>query len=87
MDQKKALLNKRKHGISFEEAVTVFYDTRAVTFFDEEHSGKEDRFRTIKLSEKLRVLLVVTTETTDTIRMISARKATKQEIEVYHHDD
>ena len=57
-DNRKATANERKHGVSFEEAKTVFYDERAVEFFDEEHSLGEDRFLLLGLSRELRMLLV-----------------------------
>ena len=84
-DKSKALLNKKKHGISFEEAVTVFYDDDALEFHDPDHSEDEDRFFMVGLSFRTRVLLVshCIRETGSLIRIISARKATRQEAEKY----
>ncbi|MBI4025808.1 MAG: BrnT family toxin [Verrucomicrobia bacterium] len=77
--------NQRKHGVSFEEARTVFFDERAVEFFDEEHSESEERFLMLGLSAKLRVLMVChcLREGGDAIRIISARKATRNEQKHY----
>lgn len=84
-DKKKALLNKRKHGISFEEAQTVFYDENAIEFFDPDHSETEDRFLMLGLSVRLRVLVVChcVREEKTVIRIISARKATRYEEQNY----
>ncbi|MEM6483633.1 MAG: BrnT family toxin [Pseudomonadota bacterium] len=84
-DSKKASANQRKHGISFEEAKTTFYDEFALQFFDEESSGEEDRFILLGLSVAARVLVVVHCErdSGDTIRIISARKATRREANQY----
>jgi len=84
-DDKKALLNKRKHGISFEEAVTVFYDEDALEFDDPDHSEKEDRFILMGLSFKARVLIVChcIRGAGSLIRIISARKATRHEFKRY----
>jgi len=74
-------LNMLKHGVSFEEARSVFLDENAVEFFDEDHSDREDRYLMLGMSNKYRHLLVAyTTRKTGThivIRLISARKATK----------
>ena len=72
-DENKAWRNLLKHRISFEEAVTVFADPRAVTIIDMAHSKIEDRFKTIGLSEQTRVLLVIHAERGERIRLISAR--------------
>jgi len=84
-DKTKAVLNKKKHGVSFEEAVTVFYDDDALEFYDPDHSESEDRFFMVGLSFRTRVLLVshCVRESGTLIRIISARKATKQEAERY----
>ena len=81
----KAKENLRKHDVSFEEAQTVFFDDMAVQFWDESHSNKEDRFLMLGLSSKSRILLVVHCfrESDSTIRIISARKATKKEMKEY----
>ncbi len=80
-DQRKSAANKRKHGVSFEEARTVFADDHALLLDDPDHSEAEDRFILLGLSAAFRVLVVIHTyrEQTDTIRIISARKATKPE--------
>ena len=77
--------NQRKHGVSFEEAMTVFYDDNAVEFFDDEHSEREDRFLLLGVSSRLRVLMVCHCLRTsgDVIRIISARKATTRECQHY----
>ena len=84
-DKSKAGLNKKKHGVSFEEAVTVFYDDDALVFHDPDHSASEDRFCMVGLSFRTRILLVshCLRESDSLIRIISARKATKQEAEKY----
>lgn len=84
-DDDKSRANKRKHGVSFEEAQSVFYDEKAVEFFDPDHSESEDRFLMIGMSVKLRLLLVChcVRDKGLTIRIISARKATRIEIAAY----
>lgn len=84
-DDKKNAGNVRKHGVSFEEARSVFFDDNAVEFYDSDHSGREDRFLLLGVSSKLRMLLVchcVRAEG-DVIRIVSARKATRSEREFY----
>ena len=77
--------NKKKHGVSFEEARSVFYDEYAIQFYDGENFDQEDRFLLLGLSNETRVLLVCHCERDDgeTIRIISARKATKNERKHY----
>ena len=84
-DDRKNKQNKKKHGISFEEAQTVFFDENAVEFFDPDHSEKENRFIILGLSYRLRILVVCHCLRKDDseIRIISARKATKKEKKVY----
>jgi len=84
-DNKKAEENKAKHGVTFEEAQSVFFDDKAIQFWDENHSDREQRFLMLGLSNKLRLLLVVHCyrESNSKIRIISARKATKNEIKEY----
>ena len=84
-DKSKASLNKKKHGISFEEAVTVFYDDDALEFHDPDHSEEEDRFFMVGLSFRTRILIVshCVRGVGSVIRIISARKATKQETQKY----
>ena len=80
-DSRKATANLPKHGVSFEEAETVFLDDDAVLVRDEEHSLSEDRFLILGFSYHLRMLVVCHCyrESKDVIRIISARKATKAE--------
>jgi uncharacterized protein len=79
-DSSKASLNRKKHGISFEEAQTVFYDENSIEYFDPDHSENEDRFIMLGFSFKLRMLVVCyCVRTGNTIRIISARKATRHE--------
>lgn len=78
-DRDKAANNKKKHRVSFDEAVPVFYDPLAVTFGDPDHSDDEDRFITIGYSFGHRLLVVSYTERGATIRIISARRANAQE--------
>jgi uncharacterized DUF497 family protein len=79
--------NSRNHGVSFDEAKTVFYDENAIEFYDKNHSLTEDRYLMIGLSSKLRLLLVNYTvreeKDEDVIRIISSRKPTKREQTVY----
>lgn len=84
-DPTKARKNLRKHGVSFEEAETVFYDDRARLVDDPDHSESEDRFILLGLSRALRVLVVVHAyrEADAVIRIISARKATPHERTAY----
>ena len=84
-DERKNRVNQRKHGVSFEEARTVFLDDRAVEFFDDGHSEREDRFLMLGLSVKQRVLMVCHCERAGgaVIRIISARKATEREQRFY----
>ena len=78
-------INKRKHGVDFGEAETVFEDEMAITIFDEEHSDDEDRFKIIGISWKLRELTVCHCYRNgdEVTRIISARRATKSEIKLY----
>jgi len=81
-DDKKARLNKRKHGISFDTATQVFFDENRVENYDDEHSGYEERWKIIgKVKE---VLFVIYTERGEAIRLISARKATPYERRIYY---
>jgi uncharacterized protein len=76
---KKARSNLHKHGVSFEEAASVFRDTLSVTIGDPLHSGEEDRFVTIGQAARNRILVVVHLELEEEIRIISARTATPRE--------
>ncbi len=78
-DIEKAKSNEQKHGISFDEASTVFAGPLSLTIQDPLHSENEERFILIGTSHKNRMLIVVHTERGDNIRIISARKATKNE--------
>lgn len=80
---RKAQLNKRRHGITFEEASTIFGDALSLTIPDPAHSIGEERFITIGTSIKGRLIVVVHTDRYDIIRIISARKATKNEKKQY----
>lgn len=84
-DQAKARANLRKHGVSFEEAQSVFYDEFAIQFYDDGHSAEEERFLLLGLSDTARLLLVCHCEHAagDRIRIISARRATKRESAFY----
>jgi uncharacterized DUF497 family protein len=75
-DDQKASANVQKHGVSFDEAVSVFGDAMALTFSDTEHAKVEERSRTYGISNKVRLLVVIHTERRSGIRIISARKAT-----------
>ena len=80
---RKAAQNKRKHGVSFEEASTVFSDPLSATVSDPEHSHNEERFILIGYSSKNRLLMVSHTERHDRIRIISARELTSLERQEY----
>ncbi|MEO6445309.1 MAG: BrnT family toxin [Gemmatimonadaceae bacterium] len=84
-DPRKAAQNVRKHGVSFEEARTIFEDAEALILADPDHSAEEERFILLGLSAALRVLVVIHCERGDgaVIRIISARKADRQERAVY----
>jgi len=78
-DPAKAARNLAKHGVSFDEASTVFGDPLAGTILDPQHSGEEPRFVTIGLSTSRRLITVAHAEREDRIRIISARRATRRE--------
>lgn len=87
-DPNKARLNRRKHGVAFEQAATVFRDPRAVSIFDDAHSEREDRWVTLGLSAGGELLVVHHTFTelnaqAVRIRIFSSRKATKNETSQY----
>ena len=83
----KAKANIKNHGVSFEEAKTVFYDENAIEYYDREHSYEEDRYIMIGLSSKISLLLVSYSvyeeKDEDIIRIISSRKPTKEEQKTY----
>ncbi|MGK0291136.1 MAG: uncharacterized DUF497 family protein [bacterium] len=84
-DDTKANKNLKKHHVSFTEAQSVFFDDNAIQFWDEKSSQDEERFLMLGLSNKLRILLIVHCYrgSDSTIRIISARKATKSEKSEY----
>ena len=82
-DPVKAASNLKKHGVSFAEAMTIFDDPLASTLPDDQHSDEENRFITVGLSSKHRILFVVYTDTISGIRLIGARPATAAEITQY----
>ena len=88
-DDNKAISNVRKHGVSFEEAKSVFYDEQALQFYDGDSSEiGEDRFLILGMSAESRVLMIChcEKESGQVIRIISARKATKNEQRYYKGD-
>jgi uncharacterized DUF497 family protein len=86
-DPKKAKSNLEKHGISFDQSATVFGDVEALDWIDEEHSSNEPRRKRLGTSETGHILLVVYTirerENEETIRIISARQASRKERQAY----
>ena len=82
-DAKKARTNLAKHGVTFEEAATVFGDPLSLTIPDPAHSRVESRFIIIGQSHQRELLVVVHTERGDNIRVISARRASKRERKAY----
>lgn len=84
-DDRKEKTNIRNHGISFDEVRTVFYDENAIQFFDPDHSEDEDRFILLGMSFKLRIIVVCHCfrENETVVRIISARKADKNEEHEY----
>ena len=85
-DQEKAKRNLKKHGISFEEAATVFGDALSMTIADPLHSTVEQRWVTLGLTHRERLVVVVHTNRGSTIRLISARKATRREKRTYYEE-
>lgn len=84
-DESKSETNQRKHGVSFQEAATVFADLLAISFDDPDHSLNESRFLIFGLSKFDRLLTVSFTEKQDVIRIISARETTKTERRIYEN--
>lgn len=84
-DENKNQINQKKHGISFDEAKTVFFDESAILFDDPEHSDYEERFLLLGMSETANICIVCHCyrESDTVIRIISARKATKKEVNRY----
>lgn len=90
-DPNKAKTNLSKHKISFEDAASIFKDKMAISIYDEDHSDEEDRWITIGLDLTTRTIVVVHTFITAddkncNIRIISARKATKKEEQIYYQE-
>ena len=87
-DPHKASINIKKHGVSFEEAQTVFQDPNALQIFDPDHSEMEDRFVLMGLSQDIHLLVVCHCyrEGGDTVRIISARRATRNETKTYEEN-
>jgi hypothetical protein len=82
-DKRKAVLNIKKHGVSFEDAATAFGDPLSVTIHDPTHSDDEDRFILLGETQDKKLVVVAHTDRKDTIRLINARPATRQEREDY----
>ena len=84
-DEAIAAANLKKHPVSFEEARSIFYDEFGVQFFDDDHSNDEERFLMLGMSAAAKLLIVCHCEREDgaTVRIISARKATKRESAFY----
>ena len=85
-DRQKAETNLRKHGISFEEAQTIFTDPLSITLFDPDHTEDEERSIDIGMSDNQRVLVVGYTERSQHIRLINARKASTGERKQYEEE-
>jgi uncharacterized DUF497 family protein len=85
-EKQKAASNIKKHGVSFEEAASVFRDTLSMTVTDPDHSGEEERLMLLGVSEQGRMLVVCHTERGDNIRIFSARLATRGERKTYEED-
>jgi uncharacterized DUF497 family protein len=85
-DDKKAATNAKKHGVTFEEAATVFRDPLYLVFADPDHSAKESRFLIFGESGDGRLLVVSYTQRAKSIRLISAREATRRERKHYEED-
>lgn len=85
-DADKAAQNLLAHGVSFEEASTVFFDPLSATAADPDHSVGEARFVTFGISSSGRLLAVAHTEREEVIRIISAREATRSEREIYEEE-
>lgn len=87
-DNKKNIINQKKHNVSFDEAKSAFQDPNALSFYDPDHSKDEDRFILLGISFQLRALVVCHCykDNEETIRIISARKADKQEKKDYRDE-
>jgi len=82
-DPKKATANVKKHGVTFQEAATIFGDPLAITFDDPDHSMSENRYITFGLSLQKRLIVVSHTERGDRTRIINARLMDRKEIRIY----
>ena len=85
-DEEKAAANLEKHGVSFDEAASVFYDPLASVYEDPDHSVSEKRFLTIGTSAGGRLLHIAFADREERIRIITARKVTKRERELYEEE-
>jgi len=86
-DPQKADSNQKKHGVSFQEAASALGDALSITYPDPDHSVKEYRFITVGMSRLGRVLIVAHTDRRGNIRIISARKTTRQERRYYEEGE
>jgi uncharacterized protein len=84
-DQRKADQNLKKHGVTFQEAASVFADALSITISDPDHSISEARFLDLGLSHRNRLLVISYTERGEIIRIISARRASRSEHEYYEN--
>ena len=84
-DKRKADSNLKKHGVSFQEATSVFADTLSITIPDPDHSASEERFVDLGLSHRNRLLVVSYTERGEVVRIISARRAGRSERKIYEN--
>jgi uncharacterized DUF497 family protein len=85
-DDAKAESNTEKHGVAFEDAATVFMDGSAKTYYDQDHSGDEDRYYAIGFARSGRLLTFSFTERGERLRLIGARRATPHERKKYDAD-
>jgi len=86
-DPQKAASNQRKHGVSFQEAASVLSDSLSITYHDPDHSIMERRFITVGMAQSGQVLMVAHTDRGDNIRIISARRTTRQERKYYEEGE
>lgn len=85
-DERKALANRRKHGVTFHEAASVFGDPLALTYSDPDHSMAEHRFITFGMTRLRHLIVVAHADRGDTVRIISARLMTRQERKMYEEE-
>jgi uncharacterized DUF497 family protein len=86
-DDRKAAINLRKHGITFEEAASIFGDPLLMTIPDRKHSNGEERFFSLGKSREDRLLAVAHTESRDWVHIINARKASRKETKTYEEGE